>query len=258
MNAREEILTRLRETLRRPDLRFPPPETHRLTDEERMTVTQAEGDRWDLARRFGEELTALHGSYELVETVAEARMAAIAQLRAWVEEEQAARRTQHPELPGDWDVLTWEPEHLPVAGLAEALTDMNFQLVTPQDLHDPEERQRVRRVRAGVTGVDAAFASTGSVLLGAGPGRSRVASLTPYRHLVLIPLSKLHPTMEAWLAEQRRYGTLTDFLRESRNVVIISGPSKSADIEGNLTMGVHGPKVVHAILFDDLEAMIRG
>jgi L-lactate dehydrogenase complex protein LldG len=256
MSARDEILNRLRTALRQPDLRYPPPETIRLT--ERMAVTHAEGDRWALADRFRQELELLHGSAELVETPTEARMAIIARLSAWAQEEQAERRTEKPMMRGDWDVLSWEPDLLPVPGLASALSDVGFRLIVPTDLHKTEDRESIRHVRAGLSGVDAAFATTGSVVVGAAVGRSRAASLTPFRHLMLIPLSRLYPNVEAWLAEKRAAGTLVDYLRESSNITLISGPSKSADIGGLLTLGVHGPKVVHAILFDDIEALIRG
>ncbi len=255
MSARDEILGRLRAALKQPDLRYPPAETVRLTHP--MTVTHAEGDRWALAQRFRKEIEVLHGSAELVETAAEARMAVIARLGNWVQEGQAERKIEQADMRGDWDVLTWDPDQLPVPGLDVALADTHFRVVVPRDLQKSDDRERIRNVRAGISGVDAAFASTGSILVGAGAGRSRAASLTPFRHLVLIPLSKLYPTFEAWMAEKRRQGTLIDYLHDSRNVSLITGPSKSADIGGKLTLGVHGPKVIHAILFDDIEALIR-
>lgn len=258
LSARDEILNRLRTALRHPELRYPPPETRRLTGDERMTVGQAEGDRFALARRFGAELETLHGTFEIVESVAEARMAAIGRLQIWLAEELAARRTERAEQPGDRDVLIWAPEELPVDGLTPALRDLEFRLIQPVDLHDRDERERVRAARSGITGVDAAFAATGTVVLAAGPNKSRAASLTPFRHLLLVPISRIYPTAEAWMAEMRQAGRLTETIRESRNVALVSGPSKSADLEGILTMGVHGPKVVHAVIFEDIEAMIRG
>lgn len=258
MTARDDILNRLRTALRQPETRFPPPETRRLTADERMTVGRAEGDRWALAHRFGEELAALHGTFEIAETVSEARMAAIGRLQTWVAEDLAARRTERPEQPGDRDVVIWSPEELPIDGLTPALVDLEFQLIEPVNLHDSDERERIRHARSGITGVDAAFAATGTVVLGAGPKKSRAASLTPFRHLLLLPISRIYPTAEAWMAKMRQEGTLTDFVQESRNIALVSGPSKSADLEGILTMGVHGPKVVHAVIFDDIEAMIRG
>jgi L-lactate utilization protein LutC len=98
--------------------------------------------------------------------------------------------------------------------------------------------------------VEAAFASTGSMLMIADEGASRAASLLPFRHIALIPFSRLYPTLEAWLAAQRAAGDLADRLRSRANWTLITGPSKSADIESNLTLGVHGPKFVHAILFE--------
>jgi L-lactate utilization protein LutC len=89
------------------------------------------------------------------------------------------------------------------------------------------------------------------MLMLTGPGVNRAASLLPFRHIALIPFSKIYPTMEHWLAEQREDGRLVDTYRSRANVSLITGPSKSADIEMALTLGVHGPKFVHAILFDD-------
>lgn len=256
MSTRDDTLIRLRTILSRPDLRFPPMDTPQLTSRERMAVTQVEGDRWDLAARFGQELTALHGSFELVDSPAEGRLALISRMKIWLEEEMSARKASTPP-PGDINsVLCWAPHLLPIPELEPALTDTGFQLYAPSDLNDTETRSRARSVRFGLSGVDAAFAATGTIVVAAGPGKSRSASLLPLRHIVLVPLSRLYPTVEAWLAERRYVGDLLSFVRESANIALISGPSKSADIESNLTLGVHGPQQVHAILFDDIEALM--
>ncbi|MEZ4834672.1 MAG: LUD domain-containing protein [Caldilineaceae bacterium] len=184
-------------------------------------------------------------------------MALIARLNTWVQEEQAERRIEKPDQRGDRDVIVWDPAQLPVPGIDAALADMGYTLIIPADMHKVEDRDRVRPVRLGISGVDAAFASTGSVAVGGAKGRPRAASLTPFRHIMLIPLGKLYSTVEAWMAERIAKGTLISYLHESANVTLISGPSKSADIGGLLTLGVHGPKIVHAILFDDIEALIR-
>ena len=251
MSARDDILTRLRDTLRRADLPFPPANPRPLSATERMTVTGAEGDGLDLAARFGRELEQLHGTYEVVESMAEARMALMSRLLAWAAEAEASRRGPRRETGQERTVLAWAPDQLPVTGVADALTDMEFGFVAPDSVLTADERERVRHIRYGVTGVTAAFASTGSMMMVAGPGTNRSASLLPIRHIALIPTSRLYPTMEAWLAELRDDGRLVDTLRQSANWSMITGPSKSADIGGELTLGVHGPKFVHAILFDD-------
>lgn len=217
-----------------------------------MAVTQATGSAWDLARRFGQELEALHGSYEILESAVEVRLALLNRLREWAEEEESARKGPKPETFGqDRMVLSWDVGQLPIDGLAEALADMQWKLVAPRSLTSPESRDAVRFIRFGVTGVDAAFASTASMLVASGAGKSRAASLLPLRHIALIPFSRLYPTIEAWLTERRAAGELVDLVRGSASWNMITGPSKSADIEMNLTLGVHGPKFVHAILFAD-------
>jgi L-lactate dehydrogenase complex protein LldG len=251
MTTRDEILNRIRVILSRPDLPFPPPDAPPLAAAERMTVTHAGGDLRALALRFGTELAQLYGTYEVLDSAVEARLALVNRLTEWEEEEQAARKGPSLTTGQERMVLTWAPEQLPVSGLAEMMADVGWQLVAPTDLSSPESREAVRFIRFGLTGVAAALAATGSLLLPSAPGQSRVASLLPLRHIALVPFSRLYPTIEAWLAARRAAGDLVEQLRGRAAWHMITGPSKSADIEMNLTLGVHGPKFVHVILFDD-------
>jgi L-lactate utilization protein LutC len=252
MSARDDILNNLRRALERPDLRFPPPDPEPLTTVHRMSVTEAEGDPPALAARFGQELDALHGSHEIASSTVMARMALINRIQTWMEKEEASRKGQRLETGQERSILAWNAEQLPLPGLAPALADLELTLATPEDLRPDAVRAEVRYIRYGLSGVEAAFASTGSMLMASSAaGTNRAASLLPLHHIALIPFSRLYPTIEAWLSAQRRRGELADFMHDHANVTMISGPSKSADIEGNLTLGVHGPKFVHAILFDD-------
>lgn len=250
-SAREEILGKLRASLARTDLRFPPLLTPMLTRETRMVVTRANGGLEELAERFGEEITALHGTFEIAETATEARLAMVNRILAWMEQDMADRKGAVVITGQERSVLAWSASNLPIENVDTVLEDMGLKLVAPTDLRTPESRDKIRHIRVGVTGADAAFAATGSMLMLAGPGTNRAASLLPFRHIALIPFSRLYRNFEEWLEEKRDAGTLVDTFRNRANLTLISGPSKSADIEMNLTLGVHGPKFVHAILFDD-------
>ena len=250
MPARDEILHRLRTILARPDLRFPPRETTPLDAETRMAVTEQRGGSPELAARFARELAALHGTSELVESTAEARLALINRLIAWHDTEEAAIKGVRLTTGQEKQVLGWDAQALPLGHLSEALADMGFELVAPKTLATKESREAVRHIRYGLTGVEAAFATTGSLLLAAGGHQLRAASLLPIRHIALVPLSRLYGSIEDWLAAGH-HDDLVHFFRSRPNVTLISGPSKSADIEMNLTLGVHGPRFLHCILFDD-------
>jgi L-lactate dehydrogenase complex protein LldG len=242
-NARSEILDRLRGTLaaqssifrdgtRRDDL--PPIPT---------AVTEAQGDPLALAHLFGERLEGVQGSYEIVEApdVVSRIVQRIAHWRG---------RPPNPLIEAD-GVLSWDPAQLPLPRLEPQLRDAGIALVVPGDLHDRKSRDRAAALDVGITGVDAAFASTGSVVLTSGAGRSRAASLLPLHHILLVPMRKLFPTFESWLAKERGDGGLDDLVTRAGQVVFVTGPSKSADIELQLTLGVHGPGAVHAVIFDD-------
>src|SRR5215210_6511101 len=114
MSTRDEILSRIRVILARPDLPFPPVDAPPLSGEERMTVTSAEGDQHDLAVRFGAELARLYGTYEILDSAVEARLALVNRLTDWVAEEEAARKGPPLETGQERMVLAWAPERLPV------------------------------------------------------------------------------------------------------------------------------------------------
>lgn len=88
---------------------------------------------------------------------------------------------------------------------------------------------------AGLTGADGAVASTGALLLIAGPGHERTPSMLPPLHVAILRRGDIHPDLPAALAA-------TGDARDAASAVhLIAGPSRTADIELTLTLGVHGP-----------------
>jgi L-lactate dehydrogenase complex protein LldG len=68
--------------------------------------------------------------------------------------------------------------------------------------------------------------------------------LLPPLHVVVLPSPFLYPTLSAFVMAH-------DLVGHSSHVALVTGPSRTADIEQTLTIGVHGPKQVHIVLLDD-------
>jgi len=94
--------------------------------------------------------------------------------------------------------------------------------------HDPDPG-----IKVGLTAARAAVAETGSLIISTGPGRPLTASLLPAVHLAILKEEDILPDLTHALSLEE--------IREASSTVIISGPSRTADIEMTLTIGVHGP-----------------
>ena len=88
--------------------------------------------------------------------------------------------------------------------------------------------------------VTAAIAETGSIVCTSANGKAVQASLIPSHHVALVPREKIFATLDDFFAV---YG-----VSPSTNMTIITGPSRTADIELNLVIGVHGPERLDIIV----------
>jgi L-lactate dehydrogenase complex protein LldG len=89
---------------------------------------------------------------------------------------------------------------------------------------------------AGFTSCRGAIAETGSLVLWPTPDEPRLLSLVPPIHVVLLDGDRIASTFHEHMTEQSWAEGMPT------NALLISGPSKSADIEQTLAYGVHGPK----------------
>lgn len=90
----------------------------------------------------------------------------------------------------------------------------------------------------GITGCDCLVGRTGSIILSTRSGGGRVPSVLPPIHLVLARRDQIVPDLDAAvrLLRSRYDGHWPSFL------TVISGPSRTSDIEKVLVLGAHGPK----------------
>jgi L-lactate dehydrogenase complex protein LldF len=122
-------------------------------------------------------------------------------------------------------IIAWEADRLPV-GLLDGLVEKGIQVT-----HTPDPK-----VEAGLTGALAGVAETGTLVLPGGKGRPLTTSLLPQLHIAVLRAENILPDMAAALKLPE--------LRQCAAAALVSGPSRTADIEMTLTLGVHGPRDV--------------
>ncbi len=96
--------------------------------------------------------------------------------------------------------------------------------------------------RAGITGALAGIADTGTLVIVGGKGKPLTASLLPEIHVAILRAKDIYANLPQVL-------NLPE-VRKAPAAVLISGPSRTADIEMTLTIGVHGPKELHVFLVE--------
>jgi L-lactate dehydrogenase complex protein LldG len=97
----------------------------------------------------------------------------------------------------------------------------------------------------GVTGVFAAIAETGTLMMASGPQSPATTSLLPETHIAIVPAHRIVAHMEDGFALVRaELGELP------RAINFISGPSRTGDIEQTIVLGAHGPYRVHVIVLE--------
>lgn len=183
-----------------------------------------------LVVRFGQKLEALSGRMHRAPDAAEAARIVV---------EVASRvEARH--------IVSWDEAWLGCPSLHARLRAAGIEVAGLELPDEPAARQarllETGQIPIGLTGARAAIADTGTIVLASGPGCARLVSLLPPVHVAIVSQRMLYPSLPSFLAAH------PDLVSESSNVVLVTGPSRTADIEMTLTHGVHGPREIHVIV----------
>ncbi|ATD62462.1 MAG: LutC/YkgG family protein [Janthinobacterium svalbardensis] len=103
-------------------------------------------------------------------------------------------------------------------------------------------------VDAGFTVARSGIAATGTLVIAPDAATPRTVSLAPPLHVCLVYISTLHADLHAAARAERWADCMP------ANLVLVSGPSKTSDIQQTLAYGAHGPRWLWVLIIDDLSA----
>ncbi len=213
MTARDNILGRIRTALGRTA-----PLTEQQSSQMRAKLREhprgpLPGMHWELLPRFRERCEGLSSTVDQVASLAEVPAA-------------VARYLRQNGLP--LQAVCW-PE---LGALEWAAAGLRM-----------EARPARESDKVGVTGAYCGIAETGTLMLLSGAHTHPVTSLLPDTHIAVVAAARLLRSMEdGWDLLRSEHGALP------RQVAFVSGPSRTADIEMTLVLGIHGPYRVHIVL----------
>jgi len=105
-----------------------------------------------------------------------------------------------------------------------------------------ELRALCATVDVGITSADYTLADTGTLVMLASPAEARLISLLPPMHIAVVPKERVLPGLDELLT------ILPLPAEQTSSMVLITGPSRTADIEQILVRGVHGPGEIHVVV----------
>ena len=112
----------------------------------------------------------------------------------------------------------------------------------------PEEmKNKANAADIGVIVADYAVSATGTIVTMSSADKGRSVSLLPPMLIAIVPASCIRSSLGEVMSQISAIG----MERMPAGIHFISGPSRSADIENDLTIGVHGPGIVYALIFED-------
>jgi L-lactate dehydrogenase complex protein LldG len=118
------------------------------------------------------------------------------------------------------------------------------------DVRPPRRDETLGSDKVGITGCFCALAETGTLVLLSGPQSYASTHLLPETHIALVPASRIVATMEDAFALMRaELGGVQQMM--PRGVNMVSGPSRTGDIEQTIVLGAHGPFRVHLVVLAD-------
>jgi L-lactate dehydrogenase complex protein LldG len=153
------------------------------------------------------------------------------------------------ERSGASEIIAWDLEQVGLPGLAGLLAQRG---VTVHDGHVTGARraaalQELEPVPVCLTGAEAGVAESATIIVRSGAGRPRLASLLAPAYIAVLRREQIARGLGEALARIRaRHGDA--LLADASSLVFVTGPSRTADIELTLTLGVHGPRDVHVVL----------
>lgn len=121
----------------------------------------------------------------------------------------------------------WDTPNLSQLGITEKLRPLGVELIPPN-----ASKHEMALCDLGITEADYILPETGTLVLHSSAEKPRAVSLLPRIHLAVIRPELLRADMHQVFAEAK----------DSHYLIFITGPSRTADIELTVTLGVHGPK----------------
>ena len=112
-------------------------------------------------------------------------------------------------------------------------------------------RDLVLRANIGISGANAITAEEGFICLEENEGNQRLITSLPRKHIVLAGIDKIVANAEDALHIMKGAAYFGLAVRSGVYLSFISGPSKTGDIDFEITLGMHGPEELHVILLDN-------
>lgn len=129
----------------------------------------------------------------------------------------------------------WETHHLKQLDTTEILNSLGVELISPN-----ANKHEMAQCDLGITEADYLLPETGTLVLKSSSKEPRAVSLLPRVHLAIVRPEMLRADMQQVFVEAK----------DSNYLVFITGPSRTADIELTVTLGVHGPKNLYVWMVD--------